>query len=277
MKTGSLKFLVSVVFLFGASCVRKNDAGTTTGNPVVVNLKVASSSQPPTVVKLDRPRLWSLLLPTVRALPPPAGLADSTGASIALNETWIVLKEIEYRSDESGGLPGEVKLTGPYAIDLLKPVPDSLGTALVAGPIRRFKAVLQKADFTLPSGAPAGLSGQAVYLSGSVNGHSFVVRSDEGVSYEVAGPNAVTPGANAVMLLTLRTANLLKKINLSAITSATTIDASNKVPATDPCPSIHPGASELYTCFKDGLRSEGDFGEDKGDDHELDNGDPSVK
>jgi hypothetical protein len=266
-----IKIIFSLFFLL-AAC--QNDS-TSTGNPVTVELKVTASSQPANVAQLYQPFLLNLLVNKAYALPPPS-LVDAGGRTVTLSSVWIVLKQIEFQGESSGAGNSNVKYNGPFAVDLLSSAPQSFGQALIVPPIRRFRAVLHKMDFSEPS-APAGLAGYAIYISGSVGGNSFIMRSDEGVTYEVGGPNALYPNEGSMMLLGLFTGNLFKRIDLGAITNGVTIDNSNKVSATNPCPNINSSASELYTCFKDGLRSEANLGIDSGNDNELDNGDNKVK
>jgi hypothetical protein len=124
---------------------------------------------------------------------------------------------------------------------------------------RRIKIKLIKTT-TNPSGAPVGFLGKSIYISGQVNGQSFSFSTIDESEIQVAGPSAVTPVTNKAMLLELKTANLIKKINLSAITTATNIDDSNKVNVANPCPNIDASATDLFTCFRKGLESESNLG-----------------
>ncbi len=260
------------------SCQKSDNGGTTTGNPVTVNMKITASSQvaSPAIVK-NFHFLPNLFINKVFALAPPA-LQDSAGRAVTLSDFWMALKTIEIRSTQTsgGGETPDVKYVGPYAINMLGSNPPFFGSILITPPVLRFKAVFQKLDFAAP-GAPAGMTNYAVYFAGQVNGQSFIVRSDEGITYEVAGPNPVSPPNNAILLLSLKTANLFKRINLAAVTNGMTIDPTNRVAAANPCPTINASATDLYTCFKDGLHTEANFGHDRDSNDELDATESTVK
>ncbi len=270
-------FLNLISFLL-SGCQKSDNGGTTTGNPVTVNMKITASSQvaSPAIVKHFH-ILPNLFINKVFALAPPA-LQDSTGRTVTLSDYWMALKTIEIRSTQTsgGGETADVKYVGPYAINMLASNPPFFGAILITPPILRFKAIFQKLDFAAP-GAPVGMTNYAVYFAGQVNGLSFIVRSDEGITYEVSGPNPVSPPDNGVLLLSVKTANLFKRINLAAVTNGINIDPTNRVPAANPCPTINASATDLYTCFKDGLHTQANFGHDRDENDELDNTDSTVK
>lgn len=278
MKNSLLVFFLSLLSSGLLSCQKSDNGGTTTGNPVTVNMKITASSQvaSPAIAKTFH-FLPNLFISKVFALSPPA-LQDSAGRAVTLSDYWMALKTIEIRSTQVSGAVDspEVKYVGPYAINMLVSNPPYFGAISILPPVLRFKAVFQKLDFAAP-GAPAGMTNYAVYFAGQVNGLSFIVRSDEGIVYEVAGPNAVTPPNNGVLLLSVKTANLFKRINLAAVTNGMTIDPNNRVATANPCPSINPSATDLYTCFKDGLRTEANFGHDRDGNDELDAIESTVK
>lgn len=280
----SKKFLIItsiLLFFILISCEKKSN-GTSTGNPMTVSLSVTGSSQISNVVKNFMPKfLFEIIfVEKAVALPPPA-LVDSNGTSVILNQAWISLKSIEVKTSEimDGSEGSEVKLVGPYAIDLLSNPAQTLGSfSTELQFIKRFRADFHKMETTeLPAGAPVELANQAIYFSFSVGGHSVILQSDEGIEYELSGPNGVTIFEGSPLLLSIITVDLFKKINLSSITGNTVINASNKVSASNPCPLINASATNLYDCFKDGLKSEANFGRDTDDDGELSINEETVK
>lgn len=278
-------FFVSILLFIGfflEGCQERSNGGTTTGNPLI-SLKVTSSSAAATVA-FHRPQFlspwWIEILRPALALPPPS-LVDSTGATVNLSEAWIVVKEIEFKPTEtadSSEVDGDsVSLLGPYVIDLLTAHPESLGEVRIpTTTLRRIKMKLYNTD-TLPSTAPPALLNKGLYWKGSINGHQFTLSSREGYEYELAGPNGVTLTDNSNILVSIRVANLFKRMNLSSISADVDIDENNRFPATNPCPQIDPSASDLYTCFNKGLKAEADLGKDNDGDDELGSGDDSVK
>lgn len=273
----SLICLLGSLFLGGCY---NTSGGTSTGNPLVA-FKMTGSSQPATVA-FNRPNyfspwLYEILRPAM-ALPPPT-LQDSTGLTINLTEAWIVVKEVEFKASETREAEevdgSEISFTGPYVISLLAPNPESFGQARVPAMIRRIKMKLHNADI-LPSTAPVELSGNSIYWKGVVNGHAFSLSSSTGYEYEIAGPNGVSLTDNTNILMSIRIADLFKKVDLSGITTATDISDSNRVPATSPCPTIDASAADLYTCFTKGLQTESNLGNDDDGDDEL-SGDSTVK
>lgn len=278
MKKSILVLFLSFLSMMFFSCQKSDNGGTTTGNPVTVNMKITASSQvaSPAIVK-NFHFLPNLFISKVFALSPPA-LQDSAGRAVTLSDYWMALKSIEIRSTQTsgGGETPDVKYVGPYAINMLASNPPFFGAILIIPPVLRFKAVFQKLDFAAP-GAPAGMTNYAVYFAGQVNGLSFIIRSDEGLVYEVAGPNAVSPPNNGILLLSVKTAILFKRINLAAVTNGMTIDPANRVAAVNPCPTINASATDLYTCFRDGLHTEANFGHDRDGNDELDTTESTVK
>lgn len=274
--------LILISSLIQLGCQPSNTSGTTTGNPFVA-FTITSSSQAATVVwnklRNNLEKFAALFIPTTQALPPPNSIYDSSGLPITINQAWMVIENIEFKDSETntGNDGQEIEFAGPYAINLLENNPSPIGSAqLFYSSLKRVRMTMHKLDF-IASGAPAGLLNNALYITGSVNGISFELSSDEGVDFEVSGANAISPTQNSELLMTIRIANLFKKINLSSITSNTSISNANKVNASNPCPNINPSAADLYTCFKDGIKSEANFGIDYGGDHELDTNDDSVR
>lgn len=280
MKSGGIVLAILALILGG--CQKTSEGGTTTGNPLV-NFKIAGSSSPATVAfhrpHFISPWFYEILKPAM-ALPPPS-LRDSNGTTINLNEAWVVVKEVEFKPTESTGV-GEVdgdsiSFTGPYVVNLLAPNPEALGQVRIpTATLRRVKMKLHNAG-SLPNTAPPALLNKSIYWKGSIGGHNFTISSQEGYAYELAGPNGVNLTDNSNVLMSIRVANLFKKMNMSGITTATDIDQINRFVTANPCPSIDASAQDLYTCFTKGLKSEANLGRDNNGDDELGSGDDSVK
>lgn len=259
----------------------QSNSGTSTGNPLV-SFKMTSSSEPTTVAfhrpSYVSPWLYEILKPAL-ALPPPV-LVDSTGLTINMNEAWIVVEKIEFKPTETAEASevdgDDVSFTGPYIVDLLATNPESLGQARIStSVVRRIKMTLHNAD-TLPNTAPPALLGKSIYWTGTVNGNAFTISTAQGYQYELAGPNGVAVADNSNILMSIRIADLFKKIDLSAVTNGMDISESNRVTAANPCATIDASATDIYTCFIKGLETETNLGNDDDGDGEL-SGDDSVK
>lgn len=280
-----MKTLITIylaLFILTICGCNKNDAGgTTAGNPLI-SFSMAGSSAPTTVVfnklNIKFPLLAAVLNQAV-ALPPPI-LKDSTNAAVSLNEAWISVKKIEFKATQSA-VPGEVSgdsvsYETPTAINLIASNLQSFGQVRIGSTLlRRIKMQLHNVE-VLPSGAPVGLQNKSFYWVGSVDGRNFTFTSTEGYEYELSGPKDVVLAENSNILLSVQIANLFKKINMTAVTNGTEINQNNRVLATNPCPLINSSAVDIYTCFKDGLKSESNLGEDVSNDGEL-AGDETVK
>jgi len=274
----SLKNLLAVLSFtaFASSC---NQIGSSTSKGSVTTGLTMTGSGQPAIAFTNTQKFFSFLIPSAVALTPPA-LVDSTSLNVNLNEAWVVIKEIEFESQEVPGTSeedgDEVEFSGPFFVDLLTDAPISFGEAVIpASGIRRVKMKLHEAE-TLPASVPIELTSKSMYLSGTVNGVAFSYAADDSTELEIGGPNAVLPNSAQDMLIVIRIADLFKKINLSSITVSTDITASNRVNVTNPCPLIDSSATNLYTCFRKGFSTEGDFGNDDGD-KDLDTNDDSVK
>ncbi|MEK2647085.1 hypothetical protein [Bdellovibrio sp. BCCA] len=279
MKRILLVLLPLMVGLGG--CQKTSEGGTTTGNPLI-NFKITGSSSAATVAfhrpNFVSPWLYEILKPAM-ALPPPS-LVDSNGVTINLSEAWMVVRSVEFKPSETpdaGEVDGDsVSYEGPYVVNLLTATPESLGQVRVpTSTLRRIKMKLHNAD-SLPNTAPPALLNKSIYWKGSISGHDFTISSREGYEFELAGPNGVTLSDNSNVLMSIQIANLFKKMNFSGITSTTDIDENNRFPTANPCPSIDSSATDLYTCFTKGLKSESNLGRDDNGDDEL-SGDDSVK
>lgn len=208
----------------------------------------------------------NLLFPKAIALAPPL-LQDSNGSIVTLNEAWIVLKKIQFKPQfqEKANEVEEIIYKGPFVINLLHHGPKSLGDIeLPVRSIRRVKMLLHKAQ-DLPLDAPEELAGNSIYLRGTVNGVEFRFAADETTDFVIKGEEEVVPYYGKELLMVIRIADLFKKIDLSALTSATTINRSDRLPSPTPCPEIKSSASDIYTCFISGINSEAKFGVDNGD------------
>lgn len=281
----NIKFVVLFLSLLLLGGCQPNNGGTTTGNPLV-SFKMTGSSAVSTVA-FHRPHFlspwWSEILKPALALPPPS-MVDANSLSVTLTEAWMVVKEVEFKPTETmevGEVDGDdIVFTGPYVVSLLSNTPESFGQGTVAsGVLRRVKMRLHNAS-TLPSNAPPALSGKSIYWSGAVNGHAFTISSTEGYEFELAGPNGVIVTDNSSVLMSVHIANVVKKLNLADINLSGTqvdIDESNRFTTTAaPCPTIDAAATDLYTCFNKGLKSESNLGRDDNGDDEL-SGEDTVK
>jgi len=269
-----------VMSAFISSCSKTDSSSTTSGSTVATGFAITGSGQSATVAQSQMQKLFNMFIPSAIALPPPA-LEDANALTVTLTDAWIVVEELEFKSDETAGedeVDGEeIEFEGPFFVDLLSATPETFGEgSLPSAGVRRVKMKLHEAETgTLPAEAPADLDGKSIYLAGTVNGNNFTYAADDSTEFEIAGPTAVTPDASMDMLAVIRIADLFKKIDLSAITGTTNIDSGNRVTAVGACPTIDPSADDLYTCFRKGLETEADFGKDNGD-MDLDEEDETV-
>ncbi len=271
-------WLILIIFSL-TSCLAKTD-GTTGGNPlqVVTGFVVTGSSKTTTVAKNLLNQIYSLIFPTAYANPAPV-MQDASGRTVLLNKAWIAFVDVEFKTDQlviPGEQPENMTFVGPFYVNLLEAAPMALAVGIVDfKSYRRVQATLYKQG-PQPVDAPSEMLGHSVYLEGSINGAAFSFRSEESNAFIVAGPNGIRPDGNSSLLLSFYFANLFKKINLSAITTPTVIDGSNKIPAMNPCPAIKAGAGDLYECFREGLQTETNLGIDQNGNSELDISEPSV-
>jgi hypothetical protein len=275
----SLSFMVTTLSL-SALLTSCNPQVLSSDSTVSTGFSVTGSGQN-AVAKSDLQKFFSLFLPSAYALTPPP-LLDANGASLSLDEAWIVVKKIEFHTRESelrdqnqSYGSDNIKLRGPHFINLLSDEPEVLANAsLPPEGIRRLKMELHKSD-TIPQGAPEGLSGNSIYFSGLVNGIPFSFSSADNSEFKIRGPKAVVPEASKKMMAVIRIAGLFSQIDLSVITSPTDISKMNRVSAVNPCPQIDPNAQDLYRCFRKGLEAQARFGRDNGD-KDLDQHDECV-
>lgn len=271
--------------VFAIGCQKTSEGGTTTGNPMI-SFKMTGSSAATTVAyhrQMFPSPWWGVILKPALALPPPS-MTDANNLSVALNEAWVIVKEVEFKSTETADSDevdgAEVTFAGPYTVNLLSNIPESFGQSrITTNTIRRVKMKLATAN-SLPSNAPAGLTGKSIFWKGSVNGHVFTITSSEGYEYELGGPNSVLLSDNSNVLMSIHISNIVKKMNfadINASSSQVDISESNRlVTSSAPCPLIDASATDIYTCFTKGLQSESNLGRDDNDDDEL-SGEDRVK
>ncbi|HXH75341.1 MAG TPA: hypothetical protein VNJ08_10275 [Bacteriovoracaceae bacterium] len=269
MKLSIVSLLMATTLI---SCSKENKSSS-----VVTNFALTGSGQN-AVAQTNFLNPFSWLIPTAVALSP-APLEDLNGAVINLNEAWIVLKKIQFSSQESEtsgeGNNYSAHYQGPFFIDLLSDAPVSFGeVSLPESGLRRVKMLLHKEN-NVPSYAPAALSGKSIYFNGIVNAYNFIYAADDTTDFQISGPNAVVPEESNDLLAVIRIADVFKKIDLSGINADTIITSASRFPAVNPCPAIHPTAPDLYTCFKMGIALEAKFGKDNGD-KDLDGSDDIV-
>lgn len=276
MKT-NLKVLATGLMM-GVLATGCNQQSGSKSPGITTGLSMTGSGQP-AVANARFHQLLNYVVPSAIALTPPM-LVDSTNSPVSLSEAWVVIKEIEFEATEVAGgseVDGdEVEFRGPYFVDLLSDAPVSFGEANVSlAGIRRIKMKLHEAE-SLPASAPVELTSKSILFKGTVGGIAFSYAADDSTELEIGGPNPVAPSYSQDLLVVIRMADLFKKIDLSSIVAPTDIHAGNRVNVANACPTIDPSANDLYTCFRKGLASEGNFGRDDGD-KDLDINDDTVK
>lgn len=245
------------------------------GSTAAAGLVMTGSSAAATVAQ----NVWQkLFLPSAIANPPPA-LMDQSGATVLINSAWVVIKEIEFKSTESAvaGESLETSLIGPYYVNLISPEATKLDDLAVPDhPIRRVKFKFHKIETAPPENVPSALSGHSIMIEGSVGGAPFTYLAEDSTEVQVGGPHGVIalPGSN--LLIAVKVADLVRKINLSSISAATTISTTNRVSGANLCPGIDASAADLYTCFRKGLESEAKLGRDDDGDHEIEANEEEV-
>ena len=273
------KFILSSILIsvLWVSCQKSEN--TTTGNPMVA-LAITSSPANATVVRNKTP-IWDLLIPKSYAYQPPNLLVDAAGNSVTINSIWINFSQIEFKYDEiaSGSeVDGDsIEFDGIYAVDLLSNTPQPFVSGyLSTSNMRRVKLKLAK-NSSLASGAPSGFLGKSIFVSGTVNGNNFTYSTEDETVIEIAGPTLVSAVENRTLLIELQIANLIKKTNLSGISTTTNINDTNRISATNPCANIENGAADLFTCFYKGFEKESNLGRDDDGDFILDAEEDKVK
>ncbi len=280
-------FLISMMIsLFLISCQSNSDGGTTTGNPVTVGFAVAGNSQVTNVTNsfrsiLDLKHLFdSLFLKVAQAAILPMNLQDLSGLTVTVTEAWVGIKEVEFKVEQvnDGTDEIEIRFQGPYMVNLLESSPELLATGTISQQTyKRIRTKLSRVE-DLPSGAPSELQTNSLYLAGTIGPYSFSLSSNDETEFEVAGENGITPQNNRNLLVVMNLADLFRKIDLSVITSDTNINENSRFDTSNvsKCTAIDPSAHDLYTCFRNGIESESNFGQDDGD-FDLDENDETVK
>lgn len=253
----------------------------TSGN-ITASIVMTGANQTATVAGREKifDRLLDLVVPKAFAFVPPS-MVDSTGAPVSLTSAWIVIKEIEFESEETGAADetdgDEIEFQGPYAVNLLSTSPAVLDTKEIPqGNFRRIKMKLHKPESAV-TGAPPQLVNNSIYFVGSVGSNSFTFESDDTTEFEIGGPNPVLPSDGSSILVQIQLANVMKQIDLSGLPNGATVSASNRYSGANLCPAISASATDVYTCFRLGLRKHADWGEDRDGDDDLDSSDSSVK
>ncbi len=259
-----------------AACAPKGNSSSPLVNS---SFKMTGSGSAATVAKNTPRSIWELVVNQAYAFVP-TSLQDSTGLTITLSQAWTVLKEVEFKSEETAGVEDssiEVEFQGPYVVDLLSNAPLLLDTQQIAEKgIRRIKMKLHKAE-TLPATAPAGLANHSIFLAGVVGGNNFTLKLDDSTELTIGGPNSFQPGENSELMVEIQLANIFKQIKMSAVVNNEVISAASRHPGVNLCVSIDPSAGDIYTCFRKGLEKHAKFGQDNDGDDDLDANDSKVK
>ncbi len=272
--TTALAFSIATV-----GCGKKQVTST-----VSSSLSMTAANKTATVAM--KPSLLDLLMPKAMALIP-STIVDSTGLSIALNSSWVVIKEVEFEAAElpgAGEVDGtEISFKGPYFVDMLSNAPAVLDNqAIPAAPFQRIKMKLEKAGgAAVPTSAPAALATNSIYLSGVIGTGSsavnFQYQSDDGTELNVGGPAAVTPADGGQILVEINYSNIFKQINMSSVLNNELISSANRHAGAHLCDSINLSAGDIYTCIRKGLEKNADVGEDNDHSDTLDANESKVK
>jgi len=277
----SLKNLMFSILLMSMIISCKTDNPASSGGKVSTSLKITASNKSVTVA-INKPSIFDLFMTRALALTP-ATIVDSTGASINLTSSWIVVKEVEFVATEtagSGEVDGaEVSFNGPFFVNLLSNSPVTLGTGAVSSAgFQRMKMKLEAAGgSSLPSGAPSALSSNSIYITGTVGANNFTYQSDDGTEYQIGGPSQVAPKDGGQILLEINFSNIFKQINMSGVTNNEVISSASRHTGASLCPSIDASAGDIYTCIRKGLEKHADVGEDDDGSSTLDADESKVK
>lgn len=276
-----LKRTLILIFAALISCQNSKSGNTVAGNPYI-SLAMTGASTNATVLNIQkRFNFFDLIFAKSFAFPAPSSMMDSAGNVVVLSQYWINLGSFEFEATESATLDEidgtNIDFQGPYPVNLLTSSPQILGSnSINLSQIRRIKAKLAM-TLSVPTGAPSVFLGKSIYISGQVNGNNFTFSTNAESEVQVGGATVITALSDKTMLLELRTANLIKKMNLSAITTATNIDDSNKVNVVSPCSGIDVSANDLFSCFLKGLETESDLGRDDDGNFRIDATEEAIK
>lgn len=268
------------VSIFGAGC---SNSSSSAGSAVSFKMTAANKA----VSVAMKPSIFDLLMPKAFALTP-STIVDSTGLNISLTQSWVVIKEVEFEATETKGsseVDGtEIAFRGPYYVDLLSSAPVTLDSQPL--PTTAFQRIKMKLDTSngssaLPSGAPAGLANNSIYLEGTIGSGgssvAFGYQSSDDTEINIGGASAVTPSAGAEVLVEINFSNVFKQINMSSVTNNEIISSSNRHAGTSLCNSIDPSAHDIYTCIRKGLEKQANVGEDSDHNGSLDSDEGKVK
>ncbi len=251
---------------------------TITGNPLrnATGFTAIAQFDPPIAAFSLWNSISNLFFPTAFATS--QTFPDASGRVVSVNGAWIALKDIEFKETQfvDGSEGNDIKFVGPYYINLMTTNPaavDVMNTEMIT--YKRVISSLHKEQFVPPQ-VPVQMQNKSIYLFGTVDGIQFEFSSEESFNLEISGATSITPEPGKNLILAFYFRRLIKKIDLSLISSFTVISDSNKVDAIDPCPEIDPDASDLYTCFKVGLEIESTLGLDSNGDFEIGADDPTI-
>lgn len=285
-----MKRIINVICLASIliSCQKKES--TTTGNPLTVNFKMSASqissglALNSTFDKIMNYFNFSIL-PQAQANVLPV-MNDANGNTVSLAQGWMVIKEIEFKMTEaadSSEVDGDdVKLSGPYVVDLLLASPQTIGNALLnMSGIRRIKMKFHNAD-SLPSEAPVELSNNSIYFRGTINGDNFTFSTQAGGEFEVGGPNLIPLRDQIPLLLSIRIVPLISKIDFSLLLSNfsppyNVNDSQVYDLGTSICPEIDASSTKVYDCFIKGLKQQALLGDDQNEDGEIESDETGNK
>lgn len=273
-KISTLAVLSSAVALSGIGCTKDKQEGLSS---VETSIKMRGTTVPGLVASSQKPLfLEELFFPKANAYTA-LSMEDSQGNVVNLSQAWMVVTDVEFEVDDDN-LPEGVEdlefeeLPGPYGVDLLSSEPLSFGQiALPDLAYRNLNMRLQAAETTF-AGAPAGLSGNCIYLAGTVGTNDFEFQADEDDHYEVTGPSGFNPAEGQDLLIVVNLADLFKKIDMSALPDGAVINSTNRFPGSNLCPSIKESADDIYECITRGLGKQSLIGNDEDDDGDLDEG-----
>lgn len=275
MKNYFLNPLIVLALLTAYSCA--NNKGTSTGNPLVALTVTGATSKATSQLNKQHFPWW---LNEAYALNPPSNMLDAANNSITLSDFWISISKIELKQTEiadASEIDGtDIQFTGPYTINILNPSPSHIASSqLTVNSIRRIKYKIKKVT-DLKAGNPSGMVNYSLYISGSVAGKNFVIRSGEEVEYQISGPKLVTLSNNQNLLLEILTAEIFRKIDLTHVSNNDIIDENNKITAPSACPTIDSSANDIYTCFTKAIQQQTKAGKDDNDNYVLDPTEDSI-
>lgn len=256
---------------------------SSTSSSVTSSFSMTASNKAATVAM--KPSLLSLIMPKAMALMP-SNMVDSTGLAINLSKSWVVIKEVEFKSEETASASEssevEISFKGPYYVDLLSAAPQALDSQLVpAGSFRRIKMKLHKSEGAVPASVPSELSANSITIEGTIGtggaAVNFAYLSDDGTEFQIGGPNAVTLDEGSKVLVEINFADIFKQINMSTVANNETISASNRHSGTHLCDTIDTSANDIYTCIRKGLEKYADAGKDSDGSGEIESDESDVK